>query len=118
MAVAAPPRKFKRMSSSKLRSLLNVNQDQKDALRGEISMSHMNYQHMAHKLIKKNYAYFTLVVLYELFAVFKPDADGPHRHAWRYEPRDAVLNISDDHPSCHGEPWLAGWLLVHANYTF
>ena len=97
--------------------MLNINHDQREALRGEVSMSGMNYQHMAHKLIKKNYWYFTFVVLFELFAVFQPDRAVPHRHAWRYEPQLAYINVSTD-GSCNGEPWLAGWLLAGPEYTW
>ena len=117
--------KLVRMSSSKLRRLLDLNDEHQKALQGlgELSISWMNYQHMASKLLKSNYRYFVAVVLYELFAVFTPDESVPHRHSWRYDPSTVAPANGTNLTGCESfQGWAAargieGWALAGPNFT-
>ena len=117
--------KLVRMSSSNLRRMLNLNDEHQKALQGlgELSISWMNYKHMASKLLKSNYRYFVAVVLYELFAVFTPDESVPHRHSWRYDPAAIAPANATNLTGCESfQGWAAargtdGWLLAGPNFT-
>ena len=71
MAVSAVPRNA---DSSVLTKGLNLSHEQNQQMSDELSLSNLNYRHLEHRTMKRNWKYFTAVVLFQLFAVFSPAA--------------------------------------------